>query len=628
MSARAGLALVASLGLALGTASAQEEEPAGLPQGPGTLRGRIVHESGGAVADLPVVLYAAPPDGAPGLGRTRSDASGSFAFEGISNAPDVAYLVGVRAEGLPFGSRAAFAPGETVHEIEVRVALPLADTSGIERPGARIRIDRGCGGLRVIETHALLNPTDRVVFVGEAQREGAQPLLELELPEQAGEIQVPFASQGLDQDGSRVRFWGPLHPGLHEIEFTWSLPADGDAANLRWQLPQGVGRAEVLTDERGPRASGEALSPGAAQTQEGRRYAVASAGPIAPGGALALRLELPPEAASTIEIGESQAWLELDDAALVVDQQLRLAVPGAAPLEASSDAPLLCIALPPGAEALRFSPATLAMGAEPDPSGQLALRGPIPAGDSALALRYRVPVAGDTTEFVQSFDRDVAVLSVLVADTGVLAETTRLHRRRPVQSGDRNFLHLEGFQIEAGEPVAVRLQRLEPSRPPPRLATLGFSFALAAGGIAFLIGPLRGRRDEPGVDPALEALDTEREAVIAALRSLEEDFETGKLDAADHAELRTELRARAAELIQRRQRTASAHERTAPGSAPRAHRPGCGACGAELLADARFCHRCGAALPGACGACGAELPPDARFCHRCGAAHPGASGGG
>jgi hypothetical protein len=600
MSTRVGLALVACVLGALGSASAQEM-PEGLPEGPATLRGRIVHEGGGAVADLPVVLYAAPPDGRPGLGRTRSDASGRFSFEGVSNAPEVVYLVGVHAEGLPFGARAAFEPGESVHEIELRIALPLADASGVERPLARLRIDQGCGGLRVTETHVLNNPDDRVVFVPEAQRENERPLLELELPAEAGAISTPFASLGIDQVGSQLRFWGPLHPGSHEIEFAYVLDTKGDAALLRWRLPQGVERIEVLSGEQGPRATGDALVPGAARTQDGRRLAVSGAGPLAPGANFELRIARPPAATSTLVIDEAQAWLELDDAALIVDQQVRLSVPGATPLGSGADAPLLCIALPPGAEALRFSQGTLAMGAEPDPSGDLALRGPIPSGPSALSLRYRLPVASEGTEFVQRFDRPVGVVSILVADTGVSAETTRLHQRRPVQNGDRRFLHLEGFQIGADEPIAVRLRRLAPSRPPPRLATLGFSFALAAAGIAFLIGPLRGRRDEPDVDPALSALDTEREAVRAALRGLEEDFETGKLDAPDYDELRSELRMRAADLIQRRQR---AEERLAAGAgaaAAGAPKLSCGACAAELLADARFCHRCGAVVPVAGG---------------------------
>ncbi len=601
MRALPGLLLVAFLWGAQGSASAQEA-PEGLPGGSATLRGRVVHEGGGAVGDLPVVVYAAPPDGVPGLARTQTDESGRFSFDGISNAPEVVYLVGVHAEGLPYGVRASFEPGETVHEVELRIALPLADASGVERTSARILIDRGCGGLRVVETHALRNPSDQVVFVPEAQRAGAQPILDLELPAQAGPISLPFASLGIEQEGQRLRFWGPLHPGEHEIEFAYSIAAEDSATVLRWLVPQGVGGVEVLTDEHGPRATAETLVDEGAIVQDARRFAVGRAGPLAPGASFELRLELPPQREpSALSIDEAQAWLELDDAALVVDQEARLSVPGAKPLEASSDAPLLCIALPQGAEALRFSPATLAMGAEPDPSGQLALRGPIPAGTSSLAMRYRLPVESDEIDFVQRFDRSVGVISVLVADTGVVAETTRLHRRRPVQSGDRTFLHLEGFQIGANEPVAVELHRLAPSRPAPRLATLGFSLALAGVGIAYLIGPLRGRRTEPEADPALAALDTEREAVLAALRGLEEDFETGKLDAPDYDELRSELRVRAADLIQRRRRAAQApggEASRAEGGAPKL---GCPACAAELLPDSRFCHRCGAAVSQAGG---------------------------
>jgi hypothetical protein len=592
---RRALRLAACL---LGAAPALAQEPPGpLPEGPATLRGRIVHETGGAVASLPVVLYAAPAEGVPGLGRTVSDASGAFAFENLSNAPGLAYLVGVRAEELPFGVRVEFAPGQTLREVEVRIAPPLADASGVERPAARLRIERGCGGLRVVETHELRNPADRPVVVPESRREGAAALLELELPAGAGPLSLPFGSQGLEQEGARVAFWGPLHPGVHEIEFAYSIPTPDGSARLGWRLPRGVDRLEVWTHADGPRVAAAGLAPGPERTFDGRRYATLAAGPLAPGAALDLALELPAVAPAALAVSEARTWLELDDAALVVDAEYRLAVAGDAPLAADSDAPLLCVSLPPGAEALRFSPETLAMGADPDPSGELALRGPIPNGASVVALRYRVPVAGEAVELAPRFDRGAGALSVFVADTGVAVETARLHRRRPIQTADRTFLHLEGFEIEPGESVPLRLVRLAPRRPPSRLATLGFSVALAAAGIGFLIGPLRVRRDEPAVDPVLAQLEIERESIVAALRGLEEDFETGKLDAPDHEELRGELRARAAELIQRREAAAAR---------PRAERaavakPACAACAAELPPDARFCHRCGAAVAGGPG---------------------------
>jgi hypothetical protein len=335
-------------------------------------------------------------------------------------------------------------------------------------------------------------------------------------------------------------------------------------------------------------------------------------GPFEPGARLELRVELPPAAPSPVQVDQAQLWLELDDAALVVDEHYRLALPGGQPLAAASGAPLLCLPLPPDAEALRFSSATLAMGPEADPSGALALRGPIPAGESAVALRYRIPVRGDTVELAPRFDRGVALLTVFIADTGVAAETARLHRRRPLRADDRTYLHLEGFQIEPGESVAIRLERLAPRRPAPRLALAGFALALTGAGIAFLVVPLRGRRAEPALDPELASLEAERESVVAALRGLEEDFETGKLHAPDYEQLRADLRARAAELIQRR----SQARELAPGSADRAGPPGSGAGSAP------------AASPARCPACASKLPEDARFCHRCGRAVPAAGGPG
>ncbi|MDQ6851656.1 MAG: AAA family ATPase [Actinomycetota bacterium] len=45
----------------------------------------------------------------------------------------------------------------------------------------------------------------------------------------------------------------------------------------------------------------------------------------------------------------------------------------------------------------------------------------------------------------------------------------------------------------------------------------------------------------------------------------------------------------------------------------------CAACGTALVAGARFCFGCGAALASACEQCRAELVPGARFCFSCGA---------
>jgi hypothetical protein len=310
---------------------------------------------------------------------------------------------------------------------------------------------------------------------------------------------------------------------------------------------------------------------------------------IAAGERLACSLAIPPAPEAPISLVRSRIWLELDQAALVVAEEHVLRVEGEAPLVAESDAPLLCLALPAGAAGLRFSPTSPAIGLDPDSSGVLAVRGPIPPGDSALAVDYRLPVEGSALRFERRFPRALPLLSVVVADTGILAETTRLHRLRSIRGQDRNYLQLEGFEIEPEERIVIDLRQLPSPRPLPALATAGFAALAAAGAIAFLIAPLRGGRrpEESGETPAAR-LAAEREVVYASIRDLDEDFETGKLTSQDHAALRGELRAQAVRLLQ-------AEREAAPAAAAEA--AGCASCGAELPQEARFCLGCGVKLP-------------------------------
>ncbi len=296
-----------------------------------------------------------------------------------------------------------------------------------------------------------------------------------------------------------------------------------------------------------------------------------------------------------ISLVHSKIWIELDDAALVIEEQLVLRVEeaegaeGATPLVAEGAAPLLCLALPAGARGLHFSPKSLASEPDLDASGVLAVRGPIPPGDSTLALGYRLPVEGGALRFERRFPRALPLLSIIVADTGILAETTRLHRLPSIHSGSRNYLQLEGFEIEPEERVVIDLMQLPSTRPLSALASAGIAALAAAGVIAFLIAPLRGGSEpEDSAETRAGRLAAEREVVYASIRDLDEDFETGKLTEQDHAALRGELRAQAVRLLQ-------AEREAAPAAA--AEDSACASCGAELPRGARFCPGCGAKLP-------------------------------
>jgi len=289
---------------------------------------------------------------------------------------------------------------------------------------------------------------------------------------------------------------------------------------------------------------------------------------------------------------------ELDDAALSVDEEYRVEVPGALPVGGGEGEPLLCIPLPPGVEGLRLSPDTLAMGPTAQGDGALALRGPFPPGVASVALRYRLPHGGEAAVFDRRFASDLPLLSVFVADTGVVPETPRLHRRRPVRTPDRLYLQLEAFSIEAGETVPLTIRRLPPESPLPRPVAAGAAALAAFLAAGFLLSPLRGRRAQPQVADAATEVEAEREAVYAAIRDLDHDFETGKLAEPEHARLRGELRARAVELV-RAERAAREAPVEPVAEAPSEEAPAafCTSCGARLGGGWRFCARCGAPAP-------------------------------
>jgi hypothetical protein len=317
------------------------------------------------------------------------------------------------------------------------------------------------------------------------------------------------------------------------------------------------------------------------------RHAVFAGSRIAPGGALDATIELPAlPAGPRPQIDEARLWLELDDVALDVSEQWTLKVDGDQAL-VSEGGPLLCVPLPQGAQELRFSTGALGMGLSRDPSGALALAGPIPPGQTPLALRYRLASSGGTTSLTRRFGSEVPLLQVFVADTGLRAESPRMHRKRPVVTEDRVYLELEAFAVEPHEDVTVSLEPVPAHRAPARALSLGVVVLGALGAGAFLLAPLRSRRPES--EPPAETVEGfERESLYRAIDALDEDLETEKLSPEDHAQMRAALRARAVELL--------ARER-APKSEPAPLRPErnfCTSCGAALRATDRFCSQCGA----------------------------------
>ena len=170
-------------------------------------------------------------------------------------------------------------------------------------------------------------------------------------------------------------------------------------------------------------------------------------------------------------------------------------------------------------------------------------------------------------------------------------------------------LRTHGLSKRFGPLIALHPLDLELGLLPPRARggqplALGFVITAALGAAWVLTGPLRGRgaeRDAPLAEAELSTARREREAIYEAIRDLDYDFETGKVEAADHTRLRDELRGRAAGLLQAERAADRGSEPVRSERGPSMGRS-CAQCGAAADPAHRFCAQCGATLAAPRGA--------------------------
>jgi zinc-ribbon domain len=584
-SRKARLALAITLLAAL-VAQAQDAHT-DVPAGPARIDGRLLHPSDPAAAGgVRVLLYSISSEGVTGLRATTSEPDGRFHFDGISNDPTHVYLVGTRAGEVPFGTRVVFKADELEKHVEIALSETTEDPTAVQVGNASLRFEQGCTHLIVHQVQTLENRSDAVIFVPEQRRAEGTPLLDFGLPEAASGFESAFGEQGVELVDGHVRYWGPLYAGTQQIEFSYALPLD-DTSAVELAFDQGASGLEILTPGPGIAIASPALTQAAPVERDGQSWLRQTLGALPPRRVVALsvaRTNAAPE--SALATLDAQFVLELDDAALDVQEQHQIHVSSEAPLAAAT-APLLCIPLPQDAQDLRFSANAMKMGLSRDPTGALAIHGPIPAGVSVLALRYLLPVKSEPMQFERRFATKLPRLSVLVADTGLVPSSDRLHQLRPVRTEDRTYLSYEGFSIAPGETVSMTLRRLAPRHHLSEFSAASLVLITALVALGFLSAPLRATGRTSAQAPTLSRAALERQAVMSNIRDLDEDFETGKLSAEDHAQMRDELRARAVTLLAEERRPA-----------PRALEPQralfCTSCGAALHAGDRFCSQCGA----------------------------------
>ena len=136
---------------------------------------------------------------------------------------------------------------------------------------------------------------------------------------------------------------------------------------------------------------------------------------------------------------------------------------------------------------------------------------------------------------------------------------------------------------------------------------------MAIGLVVWIGEPLvrRGGVREAAADAqgdAIERLTLQKETLYTAIRDLDFDHQTGKVDAEDHAELRRQMEAEAADILRRLDLADPLADldfvaeqeilayRQKEDTAVLASEDTCPACGAALAAEATYCPICGHSL--------------------------------
>lgn len=144
---------------------------------------------------------------------------------------------------------------------------------------------------------------------------------------------------------------------------------------------------------------------------------------------------------------------------------------------------------------------------------------------------------------------------------------------------------------------------------------------LFTGSIAYVVLPFRqNRRKMVTTSKGPTQQVGKREVVLAALRDLDFDFKTGKVNGEDYQPVRNQLIAEAAQYLEKEQKEAERLEALIQ-SRRKAQQEDtkCGHCDAPVRVGQRFCSKCGSAVNNElCPSCGKNIKADDIFCPSCG----------
>ena len=262
--------------------------------------GRIVMprdgESAGA-AGIMVTLHRVGPDTAGPIDSVRSARDGRYEFRYRPFGADEAlYFVSASHAGIAHFSPPLKDASVTGDDAEITVFDTTSRVLGLTVRGRHLVVSTpavaSAGGeskRTVVEVYEISNDSLRTVISGEGAAE--HPTWTAILPEKAADFQVgdgDVSADAISFKNGRVLAFAPFAPGLKQVSFSYSLPADAFPLRIPVEKPTQV--LEVLLEEPGGKATGAGLKAQGPVDAEGRVFQRFLAQDAAPSGIVTVTL--------------------------------------------------------------------------------------------------------------------------------------------------------------------------------------------------------------------------------------------------------------------------------------------------------------------------------------------------
>ncbi len=140
-----------------------------------------------------------------------------------------------------------------------------------------------------------------------------------------------------------------------------------------------------------------------------------------------------------------------------------------------------------------------------------------------------------------------ASYDLLIQDTGVKVQAPQLSQPETVSYGNNNYLHMTGADLAANTTLTISILGTSAGGGGGSNLALWLGLGLGLAAVAILLAVMMMRQRRPSV-AAVPAAGSEREELLDKMAKLDDEFEAGRIPAAEYKTARDAIKARLLEI--------------------------------------------------------------------------------